>query len=102
MFENNLGPIRKSKVTSAVNKPAYVGISILDLDKLLINSPCNYTKNKYGNNSRLLFTETDSLMYEIKTENVSDDFSKDKEMFDFSNYLAKVSVLWWFKQISGW
>ena len=28
-------------------------------------------------------------MYEIKIENVSDDFSNDKEMFDFSNYLAK-------------
>ena len=39
MFENNLGPIRKSKVTSTINKPAYVGISILDLDKLLMNPP---------------------------------------------------------------
>ena len=45
-------------------------------------------KNKYGNNSRLLFTDTDSLMYEIKTEDVYEDFSKDKEMLDFSNYSA--------------
>ena len=30
----------------------------------------NYIKNKYGNNSRLLFTDTDSLMYEIKTEDI--------------------------------
>ena len=44
-----------------------------------------YIKNKYGNNSRLLFTDTDSLMYEIKTEDVYEDFSKDKEMFHFSN-----------------
>ena len=49
----------------------------------------DYIKNKYGNNSRLLFTDTDSLMYEIKTEDVSEDFSKDKEMLDFSNYLTK-------------
>ena len=40
-------------------------------------------------NSRLLFTDTDSLMYETKTEDVYDDFSKDKEMFDFSNYSAE-------------
>ena len=44
---------------------------------------------KYGNNSRLLFTDTDSLMYEIKTEDVFEDYSKDKEMFDFSNYSAE-------------
>ena len=41
-----------------------------------------------GNNSRLLFTGTDSLMYKIKTEDVQEDFSNDKEMFDFSNYSA--------------
>ena len=46
----------------------------------------DYIKNKYGNNSRLLFTDTDSLMYVIKTEDVYEDFSKDKEMSDFSNY----------------
>ena len=44
------------------------------------------SKNESGHNSRLLFTDTDSLMYEIKTEDVYEDFSKDKEMFDFSNY----------------
>ena len=49
----------------------------------------NYIKKEYGNNLRLLFTDTDSLMYEIKTRDVYEDFSKDKEMFDFSNYSAK-------------
>ena len=44
---------------------------------------------KYRNNSRLLFTDTDSLMYEIPTEDVYENFSKDKEIFDFSNYSAK-------------
>ena len=34
----------------------------------------------------LLFTDTDSLMYEIKTKNVYEDFSNGKEMFDVSNY----------------
>ena len=46
----------------------------------------DYIKNKYGNNSRLLFTDTDSVMYEIITEDVYEDFSSDKEMFHISNY----------------
>ena len=49
----------------------------------------DYIKNKYNNKARLLFTDTDSLMYEIKTEDAYEDFSKDKEMFDFSNYSTK-------------
>ena len=46
----------------------------------------DYIQIKYVNNSRLLFTETDSLMYGIKSEDVYEDFSNDKEMFGFSNY----------------
>ena len=48
-----------------------------------------YIKNKYGNNSRLLFIGTDSLMFETKTNDTYEDLSKDKEMFDFSNYSSK-------------
>ena len=42
---------------------------------------CYYTKNKYGNESRLLFTYTDILMYEIKTEDAYEDFIKIKKCF---------------------
>ena len=35
----------------------------------------DYIKNKYGTNWRLLFTESDSLMYENKTEDAYEDFS---------------------------
>ena len=49
----------------------------------------DYIKNKYGNNLRLLFTDTNSLMHEIETEDVYKDSSNDEEMFDFNNYLTK-------------
>ena len=49
----------------------------------------DYIKNKRGNKSKLLFTENDSLMYEIKSVDVFEDFSSSKEMFDFSNYSTK-------------
>ena len=90
IFDNDLVAIRKNKVTLTLNKPAYIGMCILELSKVLMYEfHYDYIKNKYGNNSRLLFTDTDSLMYEIKTEDVYEDFSNDKEMFDFSNYSTK-------------
>ena len=90
IFNNDLVTIRKSKVTLTLNKPAYTGMYILGLSKVLMYEfHCDYIKNKYGNNSRLSFTGTDSLMYEIKTEDIYDDISNDKEMFDLSDYLTK-------------
>ena len=63
--------IQKNKITLRLNKPAYIGMCILDLSKLLMYKfHYDYIKNKYGNNSRPLFTDTDSLMYEIKTGDV--------------------------------
>ena len=46
----------------------------------------NYYENKYSNKSRLLITDTDSLMYETKSEDVYEDFCNNKEMLDFSNF----------------
>ena len=48
----------------------------------------DYIKNKYDNKSKLLFTDTNSLMYEIKTKDVYEDFSSNKEMLDFSSYVT--------------
>ena len=73
-----------------LNKSAYIGMCILLLNKVLMYEfHYDYIKNKYDNKSKLLFTDTDSLMYEIKTEDVYEDFSSNKEMFDFSNYSTK-------------
>ena len=63
---------------------------ILELSKVLMYEfHYNYIKNEYDNKSKLLFTDTDSLMYEIKTVDVHEDFSSNKEMFDFSNYSTR-------------
>ena len=55
---------------------------ILDLRKVLLMYEFNYQyiKNRYDNKSKLLFTETDSLMYKIKIEDVYEDINKDKKM----------------------
>ena len=89
LFDNNLVGIRQSKVTLKYNKPAHVGVCILDFSKVLMYKFRHYyIKNKYDNNSRLVFLNTYSLMHETKMEDAFD-FSKDRKMFDFSNYLAK-------------
>ena len=63
---------------------------ILDLSKVLIYEfHHDYIKREYCNNSRLLFTDTDKLMYKRKTEDVYEKFSSDNKMFDFSNYSTK-------------
>ena len=49
----------------------------------------DYIKSKYDNNWRLLFIDTDSLMYEIKPEYVHEDFSKDKECLIYYSAEAK-------------
>ena len=49
--------------------------------------------NKYGNNSRLLFIDTEILMYEIKTEDFYEDFSKGKNMLNFSNVQLNESFM---------
>ena len=63
-FDNGLVTIFISQVTSALNKPVYIGMYILDLSKVLMHKfHYDYIKNKCGNNSRLSFTDTESLMY---------------------------------------
>ena len=90
IFDNNLVVIRQSKLALKFNKPPYSGICILELSKLLMYEfHYHYIKNKYENKSKLLSTDTGSLMYEIKTEEFYEDFSSNKEMFDISNYSTK-------------
>ena len=86
IFDNDLVLILKK----TLNKSAYIGTFILELNKVLMHEfHYDYIKNKYSNNSKLLFTDTEILMYELKTEDVYEYFSSDKEIFDFSNYSAK-------------
>ena len=58
LFGNYLIAIRRIKATLTLKKPAYVGMCVLDLSKVLMdNLHYDYIKNKYGNSSRILFTD---------------------------------------------
>ena len=90
IFNENLVAIHKIKESLTLDRPAYVGMCILDLSKtLMYDFHYNYIKQKYSNKAKLLFTDTDSLTYEIETEDVYQEFWKDKNMFDNSDYKEK-------------
>jgi len=87
IFNENLVAVHKIKETLVLNRPAYVGMCILDLSKtLMYDFHYNYIKKKYGDKAKLLFTDTDSLTYEIEAEDVYQDFWNDKNKFDNSDY----------------
>ena len=88
IFSKNLAAVHMKKVKLYFNKPVYLGMSILDLSKtLMYDFHYNYIKPKYGDSAKLLFTDTDSLAYEIETEDFYRDISSDvKSKFDTSNY----------------
>ena len=88
IFDENLIACHLKKTEVYFNKPIYVGQAILDLSKtLMFDFHYNYIRKKYGDKAELLFTDTDSLMYLIQTEDVYHDFSKDiKKKFDTSDY----------------
>ena len=87
IFNENLMAVHKVKETLTLNRPAYVGMCILDLSKMLMyDFHYNYIKKKYNNRARLLFTDSDSFTYEIEAEDIYKDFWNDKDMFNNSDY----------------
>ena len=86
--DSNLVSARMGKTEVELCKPVYLGASILDLSKtLMYDFHYDYVKPKYGDRAKLLFTNTDSLCYEIETDDFFVDIAPDVEtMFDTSNF----------------
>ena len=88
IFDENLVAIHMKKTKLVFNKPVYLGMCILDLSKtLMYDFHYNYIKNKFNDKATLLFTDTDSLAYEIETEDFYKDISGDVHgLFETSNF----------------
>ena len=84
MFNGN----RNKKDTRKNDYPIYLGMSILDISKMIIHEFWyDYIKPKYRERAKLCYTDTDSFVIHIKTEDFFEDISNDIERwFDTSNY----------------
>ena len=71
-----------------MNKPVYLGLSILDLSKtVMYEFWYDYVKPKYGENAKLCYMDTDSFTVHVKTEDIYDDIAEDVEKRnDTSNF----------------
>ena len=76
------------KTTVKMNKPLYLGVPLLDISKtLMYNFWYDYFKPKYGGRAKLCYTDTDSFITYIKTDDFFEDISNDAEKwFDMSNF----------------
>ena len=87
IFGENLAAVEMRKIQLMINKPFYVGFSVLELSKLhMARFHYEYIVPKYGEKANLLFTDTDSHMYYIETEDVYEDFWQDRDRFDFAGF----------------
>ena len=84
----NLLEIKLKKTQMLINKPVYLGFSMLEMSKtVMYEFWYNYIKPKYGEKSKLCYVDTDSFIVYIKTEGIYVNIVKDVETrFDTSNY----------------
>ena len=87
-FSDHLMAIEMKKTRVKMNKPLYLSMSILDISKMLMyNFWYDYFKPKYGDRAKLCYTDSDSFIIYIKTEDFFQDIFNDVEKwFDTSNY----------------
>ena len=87
IFNPYLVGIQNRKEKVLLNKPIYVGMAILDMSKVLMfDYYYNHLKKLYAHNIQLLYTDTDSVIVHIKTDDVYADMLKHADLYDTSNY----------------
>ena len=87
IFNGDLVAIHSTKSKLKLSRPIYVGQPILDNSKLLMyDFWYNQIKAEYGDKVSLLYTDTDSLLFQVETEDVFADIRASAEEYDVSDY----------------
>ena len=87
-FTENILAIEMRKTQMLMNKPVYLGLSILNLSKTIKYKFCYYyLKPKYGGNSKLFYMDTESFIVHVKTKDIYKGLAADVETrFDTSHF----------------
>ena len=89
IFSENIVAVELRKTKILFSKPIYVGLSVLDISKTLIyDFHYDYMLREYANKCKLMYTDTDSLIYQVKCMNIYSDMKQDIQKFDTSVYLS--------------
>jgi hypothetical protein len=87
IITENLAVIHRRKTEVKLNRPTYVGMCVLDLSKLcMYQFYYDVLKVKYQDNIHLLYTDTDSLIVEMESEDINKDLIDMADYFDFNDY----------------
>ena len=87
IFGNDMASIHMRKTKLVLNKPIYTGMTILENSKILMyDFFYNHLKARYGQKCELIYTDTDSLILDIQTEDVYKDMQECSWLYDTSNY----------------
>ena len=88
LISEDLSIIEMKKPKIKMNKPIYLGLSVLEISKILMYEFWyDYMKPKYGNDVKLCYMDTNSFIMNIKTNDFYEDIANDVEnRFDTSNY----------------
>ena len=90
IFSEDFVAIHMDKVKIIYDKPIYIGFSILDISKtVMYDFFYNFIKKKFGNDASLLYTDTDSLILKVFTDNFYRVIAENPDKFDTSNYPAQ-------------
>ncbi|XP_051162409.1 uncharacterized protein LOC127282278 [Leptopilina boulardi] len=87
IFSENLIAVELRRLEVLFNKPIYVGLTVLVVSKILMYEfHYDYMQQKYGENCKLLYTDTDSFIYELKCNDVYEIMKQDIDKFDTFDY----------------
>ena len=99
IFHENLFAVERYKTSVKLDKPVYTGVAVLDLSKLLMNDfHYKHMKEKFPR-SLVCFTDTDSLLYKVETENIYKHMLEYHELFDLSDYPDQHSIFEGMKEV---
>ncbi len=87
IFNEDLVGVQNHRVKVYLNKPIYVGACVLDISKhLMYDFYYNHLKKTYGDDIKLLYTDTDSVIIHVQTDDIYKDMKEHIEIYDTSNY----------------